>query len=169
MKLFSSRSSISGNESAPGSIDLSIINSCSHSHRKSLLLIFPLIGDAPPIYSDWNQISNSDTDLWQWLPNKTPRGSVVTLLILGKDDFRVRTDHSKVLDQRTQLQGIQARLIICHDEENQECNGNNLSQIWVSTASGLVYGTRSSDYLVLLTGYITVGTCRGKSCDLRRI
>ncbi len=58
------------------------------------------MGRGPPIRDIWNKVPPSVVDLWRWIMQHPP-GSLVTILVLGKDGLGVTAEHFKVLDRQT--------------------------------------------------------------------
>ena len=102
-----------------------------------MLLIVLFVGKSPPTGPGWNEVQNSDVDLWTWLLGFHPPGSVVTLLILGKEGFGVNADNFRVLCRQTQAASIQVRLVICHDQETQRHNRNVLTPNCIPSVNNL--------------------------------
>lgn len=87
-----------------------------------VLLLTLLVAEmGPPISTNWNnKMPPSDVDLWDWLVHTHPRGSTVTVLVLGKYGFGVCAENFMILDRQTQRAGVNVQLVICHDVETQD-------------------------------------------------
>ena len=95
------------------------------------------VGRGPPIDGSWNKDPPSTTDLWRWIFSH-PAGSILTILVIGKDGIGVTAEHFVILASQTQRAGIRVRLVICHDVDTQARNhGMPLSANWVYSVNNL--------------------------------
>lgn len=102
-----------------------------------LSLISLSAGRGPPPDDSWNKVPPSDVDLWNWIMIQ-PRGSVVTVLYIGKDGIGVSTDLFEIFVNQTQARGIEVQLDICHDVDTQSRNHDlQLSLYWVYSITHL--------------------------------